>query len=98
MSNAPSPKAAAAFIAFLASPAAKTLFAANKVEPGARGRIAGGNQNDAEPRLAADRRNRRLRFPQRIAPRRRLKADVRRRVMRHRFHRAKIGSASESQV
>jgi molybdate transport system substrate-binding protein len=34
MSNAPSPKAAAAFIAFLASPAAKTLFAANMVEPG----------------------------------------------------------------
>jgi len=34
MSNAPSPKAAKAFIAFLASPAAKALFAANAVELG----------------------------------------------------------------
>lgn len=34
MSNARSRKAATAFIAFLASPAAKALFAANAVEPG----------------------------------------------------------------
>jgi molybdate transport system substrate-binding protein len=34
MSNAPSPKAAKAFIAFLASPAAKALFAVNAVELG----------------------------------------------------------------
>lgn len=33
MSNAPSPDAAKAFIAFLLSPAAKSLFAANAVEP-----------------------------------------------------------------
>lgn len=34
MSNAPSPNSAKAFIVFLASPAAKSLFAANAVEPG----------------------------------------------------------------
>jgi molybdate transport system substrate-binding protein len=34
MSDAPSPKAAKAFIAFLASPAATSVFAANAVEPG----------------------------------------------------------------